>query len=82
MLKRIGHGKAVDWYLLGLLLYELLVGIPPYYSHNREELFNNIEKGPLKIPSYISEDAKALIVDVQLTKYFVYIFLAFTKEPS
>lgn len=39
MLKRCGHGKAVDWYLLGVVMYELLVGIPPYYANNREELF-------------------------------------------
>lgn len=36
MLKRTGHGKAIDWYLLGVLLYEMLVGIPPYYSNNKE----------------------------------------------
>ena len=36
MLKRAGHGKAIDWYLLGVLLYEMLVGIPPYYSNNKE----------------------------------------------
>lgn len=35
MLKRCGHGKAVDWYLLGVVMYELLVGIPPYYANNR-----------------------------------------------
>jgi serine/threonine protein kinase len=35
MLKRSGHGKSVDWYLLGVLLYEMLVGIPPYYSNNK-----------------------------------------------
>jgi len=36
MLKRSGHGKSIDWYLLGVLLYEMLVGIPPYYSNNKE----------------------------------------------
>lgn len=35
MLKRSGHGKSVDWYLLGVLLYEMVVGIPPYYSNNK-----------------------------------------------
>ncbi len=35
MLRRSGHGKSVDWYLLGVLLYEMLVGIPPYYSNNK-----------------------------------------------
>lgn len=35
MLKRCGHGKAVDWYLLGVVMYELLVGVPPYYANNK-----------------------------------------------
>ncbi len=36
MVKRSGHGKAIDWYQLGALLYEMLVGIPPYYANTRE----------------------------------------------
>lgn len=35
MLRRTGHGKAVDWYLLGVLLYELVVGSPPYFTNNK-----------------------------------------------
>ena len=45
MLKRGGHGKAVDWYLLGVVMYEFLVGVPPYYAVNKDELFYNIERG-------------------------------------
>lgn len=37
MLKRLGHGKSVDWYLLGVLMYEMIVGQTPYYSPNRFE---------------------------------------------
>jgi serine/threonine protein kinase len=35
MLKKQGHGKSVDIYLLGVLLYEMLVGKTPYYSENK-----------------------------------------------
>ena len=35
ILKRSGHGKSVDWYLYGVLMYEFLVGTPPYFSKNR-----------------------------------------------
>mmetsp|Transcript_5320 Transcript_5320/g.5276 ORF Transcript_5320/g.5276 Transcript_5320/m.5276 type:complete len:510 (+) Transcript_5320:194-1723(+) len=61
MLKRQGHGKAVDWYLLGVLLYEMLVGIPPYFSHNKDQLFHNIQHSTLKIPTSLSPDAKSLM---------------------
>jgi len=42
-------------------MYELLVGLPPYYANNREELFNNIEKAALKIPTFISNEGKNLL---------------------
>ena len=32
MLKKQGHGKAVDWYLLGVLFYEMLVGMTPFFT--------------------------------------------------
>lgn len=32
VLKQKNHGKSLDWYLLGALLYELMVGLPPYYD--------------------------------------------------
>ncbi len=35
MLKKAGHGKSVDIYLLGVLLYEMLIGKTPYYSENK-----------------------------------------------
>jgi serine/threonine protein kinase len=64
MLRRVGHGKSVDWYLLGVLLYEMLVGTPPYFSGNKDELFNNIMNGPLKLPRSISTEAKNLMVSL------------------
>ncbi|CAK90218.1 unnamed protein product (macronuclear) [Paramecium tetraurelia] len=61
MLKRKGHGKAVDWYLLGVVMYELLVGVPPYYDNEKDQLFDNIENATLKIPSFISFEGRNLI---------------------
>ena len=55
MLLRQGHGKAVDWYLLGVLLYEMLVGVPPHFGQNTTDIFANISAGSVKVPVKISE---------------------------
>ena len=61
MIKKQGHGKAVDWYLLGVLLYEMLVGITPFFTNRKEDIFHNIEFGELKLPEFIKEDTKSLL---------------------
>jgi serine/threonine protein kinase len=38
ILSKAGHGKSVDWYLLGATLYEMIVGVPPYYSKDAVQL--------------------------------------------
>ena len=61
MLKKQGHGKAVDWYLLGVLFYEMLVGVTPYFTTKKEDIFYNIEYGDLKIPNFVSKEAGELL---------------------
>jgi serine/threonine protein kinase len=50
ILFRAGHGKAVDWWTLGVLLYEMLLGVPPFYSQRRDEIFESIKFASLKFP--------------------------------
>lgn len=52
-------------------MYEFLVGMPPYYANNREELFYNIEKAPLKLPASLSADSKSLLKHVNILKYML-----------
>lgn len=60
----IGHGKAVDWWSLGILLYELTVGIPPFYSRNQNDMYHKIQHGALRFPPSMSDDCRNLIVQL------------------
>eukprot|EP00163_Fabomonas_tropica_P034759 TRINITY_DN979_c0_g2_i2.p1 TRINITY_DN979_c0_g2~~TRINITY_DN979_c0_g2_i2.p1 ORF type:complete len:313 (-),score=100.65 TRINITY_DN979_c0_g2_i2:336-1274(-) len=55
------YGKAVDWWTLGTLLYEMLVGVPPFYSENVNTMYQKILTAPLRFPAHLSADAKSIL---------------------
>ncbi|RNF12738.1 rac serine-threonine kinase-like protein [Trypanosoma rangeli] len=64
------HGRAVDWWALGILLYEMIEGIPPFFNENSNDMYEEILKGDLKFGTdddkesglpVISEQAKDLL---------------------
>ncbi|KAJ1772237.1 cAMP-dependent protein kinase catalytic subunit [Coemansia sp. RSA 1843] len=56
-----GHGKAVDWWALGILIFEMLVGYPPFYDDNPFGIYEKILGGKLVFPAFFSGSAKDLI---------------------
>ena len=56
-----GYGFAADYFQLGVLFYELLVGIPPFYDPNKITMFHKIMHSKPKYPSCISPLAQTLI---------------------
>lgn len=54
VLLRQGYGRAVDWWSLGALLYEMICGLPPFYSRNRDTMFEKIMNATLTFADGVS----------------------------
>lgn len=55
------YGFAVDWWGVGIIIYEMLCGQLPFYSHNHEELFVQILANELAFPPTLSPNAIDLL---------------------
>ncbi|PRP89629.1 hypothetical protein PROFUN_00893 [Planoprotostelium fungivorum] len=56
-----GYDFAVDWWAYGTLVYEMLCGMPPFYSENNREMNQRIVFEKLTFPPYFSPEARTLI---------------------
>jgi len=56
-----GHGKGVDWWTLGILMYEMLAGQPPFVDDDPMGIYQQILAGKLQFPRYFARSAKGLI---------------------
>ncbi|KAI8473226.1 MAG: kinase-like domain-containing protein [Monoraphidium minutum] len=56
-----GHGKEVDWWSVGILLYEMLAGQPPFRAKSRQVLQQQIMAAKVKWPKFLSPAALSLL---------------------
>ncbi|XP_020267275.1 serine/threonine-protein kinase AtPK2/AtPK19-like isoform X2 [Asparagus officinalis] len=56
-----GHDKVADWWSVGILLFEMLTGKPPFIGGNRDKIQQKIVKDKLKLPAYLTSEAHSLL---------------------
>ncbi|CAF1415437.1 unnamed protein product, partial [Adineta ricciae] len=68
-----GYNKAVDWWALGVLVYEMSAGYPPFFADQPIQIYEKIVSGKVRFPSHFSSDLKDLLrnlLQVDLTKRY------------
>ncbi|KAH9932686.1 AGC/Akt protein kinase [Epithele typhae] len=51
-----GYNKTIDWWTLGVLLYEMLSGLPPFYDENTDTMYQKILHDPLILTGLLTRD--------------------------
>ncbi|TYZ67801.1 hypothetical protein PybrP1_001789 [[Pythium] brassicae (nom. inval.)] len=58
---RIGHDKAVDYWALGILIYELIAGSAPFFAHDPMQVYALIIQGNVKFPVFFGRSCVDLV---------------------
>ncbi|RXW24432.1 hypothetical protein EST38_g1404 [Candolleomyces aberdarensis] len=56
-----GYDKTIDWWTLGVLLYEMIHGLPPFYDENTDKMYEHILNKPLEFGDEFSSEARAIL---------------------
>ena len=58
MIEDSDYGIAVDWWGVGVVMYEMISGMLPFRSRDHEELFSLILTQEVKVPAFFTPHAK------------------------
>lgn len=76
ILQEMLYGPSVDWWALGVLLYEMLSGHAPFEAENEDDLFESILNEEIVYASWLSTEAVNILKAVSLPGVisFIHIF--------
>ena len=71
ILQELDYGASVDWWALGVLMYEMMAGQPPFEADNEDDLFESILHDDVLYPVWLSKEAVSVLKGVSsiINKY-------------
>ncbi|XP_078464601.1 protein kinase C epsilon type-like [Lampetra planeri] len=63
ILQELDYGPSVDWWALGVLMYEMMAGQPPFEADNEDDLFESILHDDVLYPVWLSKEAVSILRD-------------------
>jgi len=64
----VGHGLPVDWWAMGILIYEMLCGDPPFVSDDPMQLYQQILSGKYSFPNFVGKQAREIVMKLLVEK--------------
>ena len=64
ILQELDYGASVDWWALGVLMYEMMAGQPPFEADNEDDLFESILHDDVLYPVWLSREAVSVLKGV------------------
>uniref|UniRef100_A0A8K9UQF3 Protein kinase C n=1 Tax=Oncorhynchus mykiss TaxID=8022 RepID=A0A8K9UQF3_ONCMY len=61
ILQELEYGPSVDWWALGVLMYEMMAGQPPFEADNEDDLFESILHDDVLYPVWLSKEAVSIL---------------------
>ncbi len=69
ILQELEYGPSVDWWALGVLMYEMMAGQPPFEADNEDDLFESILHDDVLYPVWLSKEAVSILKAVRIRIY-------------
>ena len=60
----------MDWWALGVLMYEMMAGQPPFEAENEDDLFESILHDEVLYPVWLSKEAVSILKGVRVTSTY------------
>lgn len=70
ILQELEYGPSVDWWALGVLMYEMMAGQPPFEADNEDDLFESILHDDVLYPVWLTREAVSILKGELGSNYF------------